>query len=127
MSHTDIVRQVLKVFETMNVPEAMKLFATDAIYQFGNFPPAKGIDQIREANASSRFDFIESAAFDVKEMIEPGGGVVICEMETKYRTRDGRTVTLPCADLFRFNEQGLIKEMKIFIDPTPLLARPAAA
>ena len=39
----------------------------------------------------------------------------------------GRTITLPCTDLFRFTGQGLIKEMKIFMDATPLFAGPAAA
>jgi len=126
MSHSDTVRKLLKIFETMNVPEAMKLFANDATYQFANYPPAVGLDQIRQAAASSHLDFIKSATFDVKNMIEPGSGVVVCEIVITYLTNDGRTITLPCADLFRFNEQGMIKEMKIFMDATPLFAKPAA-
>src|SRR2546427_3646907 len=104
MSHSDTVRRLLKIFETMNVPEAMKLFAKDATYQFGNYPPAVGLDQIRQAAASSHLDFIKSATFDVKNMIEPGGGVVVCEIVITYLTNDGRTITMPCADQFRFDE-----------------------
>ena len=127
MSHADTVRRLLKIFETFNVPEAMKLFAKNATYQFGNYPPAVGIDQIQQAAASSHMDFIKSATFDVKNMIEPGGGMVTCEMDITYLTTDGRKITLPCADLFRFDEQGLVQEMKIFMDANPLFAKPASA
>ena len=127
MSHSETVRRLLKIFETFNVQEAMTLFAEDATYQFGNYPPAVGIEQIKQAAASSHMDFIKSASFDVKSMIEAGGGVVACEMDIKYETTDGRTITLPCADLFRFNEQGLVKDMRIFMDAGPLFAKPATA
>jgi ketosteroid isomerase-like protein len=127
MNQSETVRRLLKIFETFNVSEAMTLFAEDATYQFGNYPAAVGIDQIKQAAASSHMDFIKSATFDVKTMIEPGGGVVACEMDIKYLTTDGRTITLPCADLFRFNEQGLVKDMKIFMDAGPLFAKPATA
>lgn len=126
MNNSDTVRRLLKIFETFNVPEAMTLFADDASYQFGNYPAAVGKEQIIQAAASSHMDFIKSCTFDVKSMIEPGGGIVACEMDIAYLTTDGRTITLPCADLFRFNEQGLVKDMRIFMDAGPLFA-PAAA
>jgi ketosteroid isomerase-like protein len=127
MNHSETVRRLLKIFETFNVAEAMTLFAQDATYQFGNYPAAVGIDQIKQAAASSHMDFIKSATFDVKSMIEPAGGVVACEMDIKYVTTDGRTITLPCADLFRFNEQGLVRDMRIFMDAGPLFVKPASA
>jgi len=124
-SNTDTVRKLLKVFETFNVPEAMKFFASDATYAFGNYPPAVGIEQIKQAAASSHMDFIKSCTFDVKNMLEPGGGVVACEMDITYGTTDGRTIKLPCADLFKFNNQGLIQELKIYMDAGPLFAKPS--
>jgi ketosteroid isomerase-like protein len=127
MNHSETVRRLLKIFETFNVAEAMTLFAEDATYQFGNYPAAVGIDQIKQAAASSHMDFIKSATFDVKSMLEPGGGVVACEIDIKYVTTDGRTITLPCADLFRFNERGLVRDMRIFMDAGPLFAKPPAA
>jgi ketosteroid isomerase-like protein len=125
MSHSDTVRRLLKIFETFNVPQAMELFDKNATYSFGNYPPAVGIDQIKQAAASSHMDFIKSCTFDVKSMLEPGGGVVACEMDITYVTTDGRTITLPCADLFKFNDKGLVKEMRIFMDAGPLFAKPA--
>jgi ketosteroid isomerase-like protein len=125
MSNSDTVRRLLKIFETFNVPQAMELFDSNATYSFGNYPPAVGIDQIKQAAASSHMDFIKSCTFDVKSMLEPGGGVVACEMDITYITTDGRTITLPCADLFKFNDKGLVKEMRIFMDAGPLFAKPA--
>ncbi|MDZ4798857.1 MAG: nuclear transport factor 2 family protein [Bryobacteraceae bacterium] len=122
MSHSDTVTRLLKIFETFNVDEAMTLFADDATYQFGNYPAAVGIDNIKATVAASHLDFIKSCSFDVKSMIEPGGGVVACEMDIIYGTTDGRTITLPCADLFRFNEQGQVTFMQIFMDAGPLFA-----
>jgi ketosteroid isomerase-like protein len=127
MNHSETVRRLLKIFETFNVDEAMTLFAQDATYQFGNYPAAVGIEQIKQAAASSHMDFIKSCTFDVKKLIEAGGGVVACELDITYGTTDGRTITLPCADLFRFNDQGLIKDMRIFMDAGPLFAAPATA
>jgi len=49
MNHSETVRRLLKIFETFNVSEAMSLFAQDATYQFGNYPAAVGIDQIKQA------------------------------------------------------------------------------
>ena len=127
MSHSDTVRQLLKLFETFNVPEVVKLFDKDATYQVANFPPAVGIDQLRQAAASTHMDFIKSVTFDVKDMIELADDVIVCEMEIAYGTKDGRTIQLPCTDLFRFNKQGLIKVMKVFMDATPLFAGKAPA
>lgn len=126
MKNSETVRRLLKIFETFNVPEAMTLFANDATYQFGNYPAAVGVEQIKQAAASSHMDFIKSATFDVKSLVEPGDGVVACEMDITYLTNDGRSITLPCADLFRFNEQGLVKDMRIFMDAGPLFAKPTA-
>ena len=127
MNNSETVRRLLKIFETFNVPEAMTLFTDDATYQFGNYPAAVGKDQIKQAAASSHMDFIKSATFDVRNMIEAGDGMVACEMDITYVTTDGRNITLPCADLFRFNDQGLVKEMRIFMDAGPLFAKPASA
>lgn len=125
MNNSDTVRRLLKIFETFNVAEAMKLFAEDATYQFGNYPMAVGTDQIKQAAAASHMDFIKSATFDVRNMIAPDGDVVVCELDVTYGMAGGQSMTLPCADLFRFNEQGLVKEMKIFMDATPLFGKAA--
>ena len=127
MSHSDTVRHLLKLFETFNVADVLQLFDKNAPYQFANYPPAVGLDQIRQAASSSHMDLIKSVTFDVRDMIELGDDVIVCEMEVSYGTTDGRTITLPCADLFRFNAQGQIQDMKIFIDTTPLSPSQAAA
>jgi len=126
MSHSDTVRQLLKLQEASNIPEIIKLFDKDATYQFGNSPAAAGIDRIRQATASSSPDSIKTSTFDVKDLIELGDGVLVCEMEITYNMKDGRKIVLPCTDLFRFSDRGLIQELKIYMDASPLYSQSAA-
>jgi limonene-1,2-epoxide hydrolase len=119
-SQVETVRELLKVFETMDSGNAMKYFSADASYRFGNYPPAVGIDQIRQAATSSHMSAIKKAIFDVKEILE-FGDVVVCELDISYVRNDDSSVTLPCMDYFRF-EHGLIKDMRIYMDANPLFA-----
>jgi limonene-1,2-epoxide hydrolase len=120
MSQLDTIRHLMKLYEAFNAVEAMDLFAPDGSYRFGNFPPAVGSEQIRAAAASSHLDFIKSAKFNITELLE-FGNVVVCEMEIEYVKTDDSILKLPCTDVFRF-ENGLIKDMRIYMDATPLFA-----
>ena len=53
---------------------------------------------------------------------------VVCESEVVYtKHADGRTFTLPTATVIRRDPaDGLIHEMRIYIDPTPMAADPQA-
>ena len=42
-------------------------------------------------------------------------------MEITYIRTDDTKLTLPCTDVFRMRD-GLIKDMRIYMDPTPLFA-----
>src|SRR4051812_42567251 len=108
MSNSDTVRQLLKLQESMNTAEVLKLFDNDATYQFANSQPAKGADQIRKSAASSYPDSVKTMSFAVQDMIELDGGAVVCELEITFNTKDGRKIVLPCTDLFRFNSRGLV-------------------
>ena len=125
MSYSDTVRQLLKLQEAFNVPEVIKLFDKDATYQSGNSSVAAGVEQIRRVLASGHPDTVTTMKFDVKDMIELGDGVLVSEMEVTYGMKDGRKIVLPCTDLFRFNNRGLVQDLKVYIDPGPLFQPPA--
>lgn len=123
--NTDTVRELLNLFETMNVSAALDYFTDDASYRFGNYPAARGKEQIRQVVAASHLDAIKGVKFEVKEMLETDN-VVVCELLIHYTRTDDSTLSLPCTDLFEF-EGGLISDMKIFMDATPLFARSGTA
>src|SRR5262245_8767480 len=98
MSHPETIRHLLKLSESSNVPEIVKLFDKEATYQFANHPPVAGVNKLGEAVSSSHLGLIKRV--DVKDMIELGNGVLVCEMEITYGTKDGRQIVLPRSDLF---------------------------
>jgi ketosteroid isomerase-like protein len=124
-SQLETVRDLLTVLGKKDTGGAIRFFAAAASYRFGNASPAVGVEQIRQALASSTPDAIQKATVDIKELLE-FGDVVVCEMEVSYARKDDSVVTLPCTDLFRF-ENGLIQDMRIFMDAGPLFAQQQTA
>jgi limonene-1,2-epoxide hydrolase len=114
------VIQLLKLFEEMNLDEAIKQFTENSYYRFGNAPPAVGREAIRQSTKASHLDQITGLSFDIKAIWEQNNAV-ICEMEINYARTDGSVLTLPCTDIFHM-EGDLVREMRIYMDPSPLFA-----
>ncbi len=119
-SATQTIRHLISLFEEFKAEDAVKLFTDDATYRFGNFPTANGKEEIRQAATSSHMEAIKGVSFKILELIEVDD-YVICEMEITYIRTDDTKLTLPCTDVFRMRD-GLIKDMRIYMDPTPLFA-----
>jgi ketosteroid isomerase-like protein len=102
-----------------SLDDYVSFFTPDAVYRFGNQPPARGRDAIREGAMRFRSK-VQRVAHDVKGMWEVDD-VVVCEMEITYTLPDGRTVTLPCCDLFRI-EGDHIRDMRVYMDASPVFA-----
>jgi limonene-1,2-epoxide hydrolase len=120
-SRADIIRRLIKLFEAMNVDEAIKMFTEDCSYRFGNYPAARGREGVRQSATSTHLTAIKGVAFDIKGIWE-SGDVLVCEMEINYTKTDDSILTLPCTDVFRM-EGNLIKDMRIYMDPSPLYAK----
>jgi limonene-1,2-epoxide hydrolase len=112
------VIQLLKLFEAMKIDEAVKQFTENSYYRFGNAPPAVGREAISQLTKSSHFAQIIGLSFDIRAIWEQNN-IVICEMEISYTRTDGRILTLPFTDIFHI-EGNLVREMRIYIDPSPL-------
>jgi SnoaL-like domain len=103
--------------------EGFASFFTDKpMYQFGNWPPCLTKQEII-ASVSSFFSSVAALYHDVRNMWEVGDTLFL-EMDVKYWRKDGSSVTLPCADIFRF-EDGKVLELRIFMDANPI-GNPAA-
>jgi limonene-1,2-epoxide hydrolase len=116
----EVIRRLIRLFEAMNVDEALMMFTEDARYRFGNYPPAVGREGIRTAAKSSHLEAIKSSKFNIQGLWE-FCDVVVCEMEIEYIRMDDSIFTLPCTDVFRM-EGNRIKDMRIYMDPSPLFA-----
>ena len=117
---SEVIRQLIRLFEAMNIDEALLMFTEGARYRFGNYPAAVGREDIRTAAASSHLKAIKGCKFNIQDLWE-FGDVVVCEMEIQYIRIDDSILTLPCTDVFRM-EGNRIKDMRIYMDPSPLFA-----
>jgi limonene-1,2-epoxide hydrolase len=77
-----------------------------------------GREEIRTAATSSHLNAIKGCKFNIQDLWELGD-VVVCEMEIDYIRIDDSILTLPCTDVFRM-EGNRIKDMRIYMDPSPL-------
>jgi ketosteroid isomerase-like protein len=115
-----IIKDLIALFEKMDVEKALTYFTDDGLYRFGNYPPAIGRQAIREATTSSHLDQIKGIAFDIKAIWE-NADAVTCEMDIHYTRNDNTVLTLPCTDIFRM-EGEKIREMRVYMDASPLFA-----
>jgi ketosteroid isomerase-like protein len=118
-SMTDVVKRLFEVGEAKNSDEFVTFFTKNAEYRFGNAESAIGRTAIRDAVANF-FPLIKSLYHDIQGTWEQGN-LLLVEMNVIYTRHDGKVVTIPVADTFRF-EGGLIKDMRIYADTTPVLA-----
>ena len=92
-------------------------FADAPVYQFGNAPVQT--DRAGIARSSQAFfDGIQAVYHGIKAVWEVGD-VAVVEMDVAYWRPDGSRVTLPCADVFRFDGPR-IAELRIFMDAAPV-------
>lgn len=96
----------------------LEYLSRDARFCFGNAPPQAGKDAIRNGvNAffsslsGIRHDIVDSWTF---------GDAVICRGEVIYTRPDSGKLTIPFANVFKFDGRGLIHEYLIYADTSRL-------
>jgi limonene-1,2-epoxide hydrolase len=102
---------------TNTLDEYLAFFADDCIYRVSNQSNVIGKEAL--AQAAGRF---RSSVERVEHRILKLWCVtdrVICELEAIYTRKDGKTVSLPCLDIFTI-ESGKIRSLKIFADLSPV-------
>jgi ketosteroid isomerase-like protein len=121
ITQTEIIRSLIGLFEAMDVESAMTYFTEDALYRFGNHPPAVGKAAIASLIEASQLHRIARTSFEINEIWEIDDAV-ICQLETTHLCDCSKAVTLPCAIVFRI-EDDLVREMRVYMDASPLHGR----
>ena len=122
----DTVKKMFLAGEAMNVNNFIKLYTENAVYQFGNFPIEHGPEGIRQSSGSfedkgSFLGKVEGVHHHLKNIWEVSKDTLVVDMDVTYIRHDGKVVTLPCCDIIRL-EGDKVKELKIFMDISPVLA-----
>jgi hypothetical protein len=119
VSMTDVVKRLFEIGEAKKSDQFATFFTEDARYQFGNAKPIIGHVGIRDS-VLEFFTLVKDLHHDIRGTWEIGN-LLLVEMDVVYTRHDDKVVTISVADTFRF-ESGLIKDMRIYADITPLFA-----
>jgi len=122
MSTKPVSSELVEVFQSFDAQDVLKLaefMAEDVQLRLGNAPLISGKAAFVEAVRG----FLGSVAGVHHEILHvyADGDVAVVEFDVHYTRRDGRSVVLPCCNVFRLRE-GLISEYRSYIDAAPVYA-----
>jgi catechol 2,3-dioxygenase-like lactoylglutathione lyase family enzyme/ketosteroid isomerase-like protein len=115
-------RDVAQVFADIDAFDPDKFVAhltPDAQFRFANADPVTGRAAVREAVAGF-FASIDGLTHHIRNVYE-AGDTVVAQIDVEYLRKDGKTVTVPNADILVFDGD-LVRDWQIYIDVAPVYA-----
>ena len=109
-----------ELFSAIDEQDARKFaafLAPDCTFRFGNLPPVSGAADV-EKFVAGFFDSIDSLSHDVRASWDVPGGM-ICHGDVSYVRKDGSSLTVPFAYIFKLGPGG-ISEYLIYCDTSEL-------
>jgi ketosteroid isomerase-like protein len=113
------VAQVFADIDSFDPDRFVANLTEDARFRFANADPVTGRPAIREAVAGF-FSSIDGLTHHIRNVYE-AGDTVIAQIDVEYVRKDGKTVTVPNADILVY-EGDLVRHWQIYIDVTPVYA-----
>jgi len=115
-------RDIATIFADIDAFDPDKFVAhltPDAKFRFANADPVTGREAVKEAVAGF-FSSIDGLTHHILNVYE-SGETVIAQIDVEYRRKDGKSVTVPNADILVFDGD-LVRDWQIYIDVTPVFA-----
>jgi ketosteroid isomerase-like protein len=115
-------RDVAAIFADIDAFDPDKFIAhltPDVTFRFGNADPVVGRAAVKEA-VTGFFSTIDGLTHHILSTYE-SGETVIAKIDVEYRRQDGKSVTVPNADILVF-EGDLVRDWQIYIDVAPVYA-----
>ena len=115
-------RDVAAIFADIDTFDPDKFVAhltPDAKFRFANADPVTGREAVKEA-VTGFFASIDGLTHHILNVYE-SGETVIAQIDVEYRRKDGKSVTVPNADILVFDGD-LVRDWQIYIDVTPVYA-----
>ena len=111
------INEIFAAIDARDTQRFLDFLTSRCGFRFGNMPPASGKDAIARA-VGGFFASVAGLSHEVLEVwLETDAA--ICHGLVTYTRADGSRLTVPFADIFRF-EGDLISEYLIFIDISQL-------
>ena len=115
----DHVTEMFADIDSMDADKFVSYLTPNGRFQFGNAEPGVGRVAIRDGVAGF-FSTINGLRHTITGYWQQGN-VVIVELAVEYTRKDGKVVTLPCANIFRMDGL-LVRDYRIFMDVSPIYA-----
>ena len=115
-------RDVAAIFADIDAFDPDKFVAhltPDATFRFANADPVTGRAAVKEAVAGF-FSSIDGLTHHILNVYE-SGETAIAQIDVEYLRKDGKSVTVPNADILVFDGD-LVSDWQIYIDVTPVCA-----
>jgi ketosteroid isomerase-like protein len=115
----ELVEAIFADVDAMNADKFVTHLTPDGRFQFGNGEPTIGRQATRDSVAGF-FSSINGLRHQVIGIFQQEN-VITVELSIDYTRKDGKVVTLPCANIFRM-EGPLVRDYRVFMDVTPIFA-----
>jgi len=115
-------RAVAPIFadiDSFDVDRFVAHLAPDVRFRFANADPAVGRDAVR-AGVLAFWATIDGLTHHILNSWDFGDTTVV-QIDVEYRRKDGKTVTVPNADILVFDGD-LVRDWQIYIDVAPVYA-----
>ncbi len=115
-------RDVAKVFADIDSFDPEKFVAhltPDVRFRFANADPVTGRAAVKEAVAGF-FSTIDGLAHHIRNAWDVGDTTIV-QVDVEYRRQDGKSVTVPNADILIYDAD-LVRDWQIYIDVAPVYA-----
>jgi uncharacterized protein (TIGR02246 family) len=112
-----LVDDLYKHIDSKDARGFAAFFAEDGKFTFGNAPTVTGPPAIESA-CEQFFSSLQDLDHEMRNVWNIDD-TVICEVTVMYRTRDGRNLDLPAANIIRHHD-GVVTDYRIFMDVSPL-------
>lgn len=119
MNGKQLAQAVFSAVDAMDPATFAEFLTENGTFTFGNFPTATGRAEAAQA-VGDFFAGIDGISHNIQGVWEEGD-TVITKLAVTYTRKDGTSVTLPCANIWRC-EGGKIADYRIFMDVNPVFA-----
>jgi ketosteroid isomerase-like protein len=114
------VRGLLDAVDSKDTATLGSYFADGIAFRLGNADPVEG----KAAVLGTCVEFLAGIAgisHDIQHLWQVAPDWVVAVMTVHYTRHDGGTLSLPCANTFRFSD-GKVTQYQIFMDIAPVFA-----
>ena len=117
MTGRELAQAVFSRVDAMDAQGFASYLTADSNFVFGNWPAAEGPKAAAQA-VSDFFSGINGIEHDIQDVWEKGDTVCV-RLAVTYHRKDGTSVTLPCANIWKCLGDK-IADYRIYMDVNPV-------